>query len=203
VFEAAGHTVVYKNVPWKRAIAGARSGLYTGILGALKKEASDFVYPEEELGQDIIAFYVRKNSVWRFEGAASIEHVSIGVAAGYDYRDWLNTYIQTHSGNDRRVQVVSGIDPLKQNLKKLLYKRIDVLVGNEAAIRYKAKSMGFMNKIRPAGYGREPANLYISFSPNLPESQMLARQLSDGIAELRRYGQLKTILDRYDLDDWK
>lgn len=203
VFEAAGHTLVYKNVPWKRAISGTRSGKYTGAIGASKTDGEGFVFPDEELARNVLAFYVRIESWWKFDGPASIEDVAVGVAAGYDYRHWLNEYIQTHTGNDRRVQVVTGSYPLKQNLKKLLYGRIDVVVDTEAAIRYKAKRLGILDKIKPAGYGEEPAYIYIAFSPSLPESTMLARQLSDGIRELRQNGELKKILDRYVLVDWK
>ena len=120
VLEAAGHDVTYKNVPWKRAIEGTRSGKYNGAIGASKTDAKGFVFPDEELARNLLAFYVRKESRWKFEGPASIEDVSIGVAAGYDYRRWLNDYIQTHSGNDHRVQIVAGAYPLKQNLKKLM-----------------------------------------------------------------------------------
>jgi polar amino acid transport system substrate-binding protein len=203
VFESFGYTVIYKTVPWKRAIEGTRSGSYTGAIGASKTDAKGFVFPTEELARNVLAFYVRKDSQWQFTGPASIENISIGVAAGYDYRHWLNDYIRSHSADQRRVQVIAGTHPLKQNLQKLILKRIDVVVDNESAIRFKARKMGILDKIKPAGYGVEPADIYIAFSPNLPESPMLAHQLSDGIRELRRSGQLKAILDRYDLLDWK
>jgi polar amino acid transport system substrate-binding protein len=203
VFEAAGHEVTYKTVPWKRAIEGTRTGKYTGAIGASKTDAKSFVFPDEELAQNLLTFYVRQDSSWRFEGAASLGSVSIGVAGGYDYRQWLNEYIQIHGGNDRRVQVVSGRSPLEQNLKKLLLGRIDVVVDTEAAIRYRAKTLGILEQIKSAGYGVEPAFIYIAFSPALSESHLLAKQLSDGIVKLRRSGQLKIILDRYGLVDWK
>ncbi|BBO76965.1 amino acid ABC transporter substrate-binding protein [Desulfosarcina widdelii] len=203
VFEAAGHTVVYKNVPWKRAVSGTRSVKYTGAIGASKTDGEGLVFPDEELARNLLNFYVLKDSPWKFEGLSSIEAVAIGVIGGYDYRDWLNEYIRTHSGNDDRVQVLSAHDPLKQNLNKLLYRRIDVVVDTEAAIRYKANKLGILDKIKPAGCGEEPAYIYIAFSPNRPESPMLARQLSDGIRGLRQNGQLKKILDSYGLLDWK
>ena len=203
VFEAAGYKVAYETVPWKRAIEGTRSGKYTGAIGASKTDAKGFVFPEEELARNLLTFYVRQDSQWRFEGPASLETVSIGVAAGYDYRRWLNDYIQDHRKNEARVQVVSSHTPLKQNLKKLLLGRVDVVVDTEAAVRYTAKTLGILDKIKPAGYGVEPAFIYIAFSPALEESPKLARQLSAGIVELRRSGQLKVILDRYGLVDWK
>jgi polar amino acid transport system substrate-binding protein len=203
VFEPAGHTVTYKTVPWKRAIEGTRTGMYTGAIGASKNDAAGFVFPEEELARNVLAFYTRSDNPWRFEGPASIETVSIGVAAGYDYRRWLNDYISAHRDDDQRVQVIAGANSLKQNLKKLLLKRIDVVVDTEAAIRSTAQEMGILEEIHAAGYGVEPAYIYIAFSPALPASPKLANQLSDGIADLRRSGRLQSILDRYGLRDWK
>ena len=203
VFEPAGHTVRYRTVPWKRAVEGTRVGIYTGAVGASKTDAAGFVFPDEELARNVLSFYTRNDNPWRFEGPASIETVSIGVAAGYDYRRWLNDYIRVQRGNDRRVQVVAGVNPLKQNLKKLLLRRIDVVVDSEAAIRFTAKEMGILDAIHPAGYGVEPAYIYIAFSPALAASPKLAGTLSDGIADLRRSGRLQAILDRYGLRDWK
>ena len=203
VFEARGHTVIYRTLPWKRAIDGTRSGLYSGAIGASKTDAAGFVFPDEELARNVLAFYTLADHSWRFEGPASIETVAIGVAAGYDYRHWLNDYIRVHRNDDRRVQVVAGQDPLKMNLKKLLLQRIDVVVDNESAIRHMAGELGVLNNIRPAGFGTEPAYIYIAFSPALPESSRLAHQLSQGIGELRRSGRLQLILDRYGLRDWK
>jgi polar amino acid transport system substrate-binding protein len=203
VFEPAGHTVTYMIVPWKRAIDGTRAGRYAGAIGASKTDAAGFVFPDEELARNVLSFYTRTDNPWRFEGPASIETVSIGVAAGYDYRRWLNDYIRVHRGNDRRVQVVAGANPLKQNLQKLLLKRIDVVVDTEAAIRFTAKEMGILEAIHAAGYGVEPAYIYIAFSPVLAGSPRLASLLSEGIADLRRSGRLQAILDRYGLRDWK
>ena len=203
VFEPAGDTVVYKNVPWKRALQGTLTGIYSGAIGASKTDGKGLVFPNEELARNVLSFYVHIKNPWRFEGPDSIETVTIGVAAGYDYRYWLNDYIQIHRVDERLVQVVSGADPLEQNLKKLLLGRIDVVVDSEAAIRFKAKQMGVLDRIKPAGYGKEPAYIYIAFSPNRPESSGLARRLSEGIVMLRKSGQLQAILSRYSLLDWK
>ena len=203
VFKAFGNTVTYKTVPWKRAIDGTRAGRYTGAIGASKNDAAGFVFPEEELARNVLAFYTLTDNPWRFQGPASIENVIIGVAAGYDYRRWLNDYIHAYGGDEQRVQVIVGKNPLRQNLKKLLLQRIDVVVDNEAAIRFTANQMNVLEKIKAAGYGQEPAYIYIAFSPALPQATVLAHQLSEGIVELRRCGRLQAILDRYGLNDWK
>lgn len=203
VLETYGHSVIYKIVPWKRAIDGTRTGRYTGAIGASKNDAAGFVFPEEALARNVLAFYTLAGNPWRFQGPASIENVIIGVAAGYDYRRWLNDYIRAYCRDEQRVQVIAGKHPLRQNLKKLLLQRIEVVVDNEAAIRFTANQMNVLEKIKAAGYGQEPADIYIAFSPALPQGTVLAHQLSEGIVELRRRGRLQVILDRYGLNDWK
>lgn len=101
------------------------------------------------------------------------------------------------------IQVMTGNQPLRRNVMKLLNKRIDAIVDNEAVILNIAREMGVSDQIRLAGYGSEPAYIYIAFSPVLPNSQRYAKLLSDGIVQLRNNSQLNKILFRYGLKDWK
>ena len=202
-FEPRGISVVYRTVPWKRAITDTRNGVYTGVIGASRTDAEGFVFPAEELARNYLAFYVKRGIPWRFQGLESIQKITLGVIGGYDYRVWLNTYIDANRRNPDRVQVMTGDMPLERNLKKLLTGRIDVVVDTEAAIRWVAKRMGVLDEIEVAGYGDEPAYCYIAFSPSLPESRTYAEILSEGIAELRANGGLREILDRYGVGDWK
>ena len=203
VYARHGIQVVYEIVPWKRAIAGTRSGTYHGAIGASKTDARGFIFPEEELSRNVLSFYVKKGNPWRFQTQASIASVTLGVASGYDYRRWLNDYIATHRGDSLKVQVMNGGNPLENNLKKMLHGRIDVVVDNEASIRYVAKAMGILDEIQAAGYGNEPAYIYIAFSPNDSASSRYARLLSEGIVQLRDEGRLDIILQKYGLTDWK
>ena len=203
VFEAKGFEVRYIILPWTRAVSGTRSGIYTGIIGASKNDAKDFVFPQEELARNVLAFYVLKGNPWRFKGIDSIKNIKLGTIAGYDYRSWLNEYIQKNSDISSRVQIVSGKRPLQRNIRKLLAGRIDVIVDNEAAIRWGAEGMGVLGDVQVAGYGEEPSYCYIAFSPSLPESESYAELLSQGIVELRENGNLQKILDKYGLIDWK
>ena len=129
--------------------------------------------------------------------------VSLGVAAGYDYRSWLNRYIEENKDAPDKIQIQHGRLPMKGNLKKLLTRRIDALVGNEFPIQYVAGQMGVLDQIAPAGHDTEPAYCYIAFSPANPASEIYARILSEGIVDLRRTGRLRDILSRYGLTDWK
>lgn len=203
VFESQGYEVIYKIVPWKRAIQMTRSGEYDGAIGASKTDAVGFVFPAEELAQNKLAFYVKKGETWRYNGHTSIMNTTIGTIAGYDYRPWLLDYIETNKNNPAKVQVLYGDEPLRRNLGKLLAGQIKVVVDTEAAIRHISEEMKIQDQIECAGYGDEPAMIYIAFSPSKQESADYARILSEGIIELRKTGELQKFLNKYGLQDWK
>lgn len=154
------------------------------------------------MARNVIAFYIRKGYSWRFEDIESLHSIRLGVIKGYDYRQWLDDYIKNNEERDA-VQVMTGNAPLQRNLKKLIDSRLDVVVDNEAAIRWVAKSMGILPEIEAAGYGKVVSYCYIAFSPNSPNSEKYAAILSRGIASLRASGRLQEILDKYGLRDWR
>jgi len=203
VFEKKGIQVSYKLIPWRRAVELTRAGTYNGLLGASKTDAPDFIFPSEELARNVMSFYVRRDSPWVFNHRSDIEDVSLGVIAGYDYRTWLLDYIEAHRNEPRKIQVMTGRQPLQRNILKLLNNRIDAIVDNEAVILNVARRMGLNDRIKPAGYGSEIAYIYIAFSPKHADSQRYAQLLSEGLVQLRLNGQLASILSKYGLKDWK
>ena len=203
VFEPKGIKVIYKNVPWKRASAGTKSGTYNGAIGASHGDAEGFIFPKEELTRNFLAFYTKKDFDWKFDGLSSIEMIRLGVIGGYDYRPWLGKHIKENLTDQKKIQTLTGDKPLQRNIQKLLKDRIDVVVDTEAAIRWEAKSIGVLDDIKSGGYGDKVSYCYIAFSPNLDSSKKYAKMLSEGIVELRKSGKLKIILDKYGLEDWK
>jgi polar amino acid transport system substrate-binding protein len=105
--------------------------------------------------------------------------------------------------NDQRVQYVSGIDPLYQNIKKLLAGRFDTLIAGENVMTYKIKQMGVVGEVINVGVTDISANLYLAFSPVNNESAKYAEIFSNGIRVLKKSGKLDQILDRYELPYWK
>lgn len=202
VFDSRGIEIRYINTSWSRAIKGTEEGLFDGAVGASIGDGENLVFPGQELGRGYLAFYVQSDEQWTFEGIDSLSGKSLGVIESYDYRPWLGKYIRENNGDSRRIQVMSGENPLEQNIMKLVSGRVDVVVGNESTIRFAAKKLGILEKIKPAGYDDQVAFLYIGFSPANPRSEEYARILSDGINELRLNGRLGEILDRYGLKDW-
>ena len=200
VFEEAGHTFKYLNVPWTRAVKNTRIGKYNAIIGAYKEEAPDFVFPEEEFGVSRYAFYAKRGSLWTYAGIESLQSEKIGLIKGYSYGEELNAYFDK---NAQRVQYAFGDDPLFQNIKKLLAGRFDILIAGENVMIYKIKEMGVVGEVINVGVTDVRGNLYIAFSPTNKKSVKYAEIFSKGIRNLKESGELDQILDRYGLHYWK
>ena len=202
IFANEGIKLDYRIIPWKRALVGTRKGEYDGIIGATKVEAPDFVFPEEELVQSFLSFFTLKNSSWVFDGEQSLHEITLAVVAGYDYRDWLNRYIEEHKNDEFKIHIMFGDAPVKRNLKLLFNGRVDVVVDNDASIHFFAKQMEIEDHLRLAGQGIEPAYLFIAFSPANPDSRKYAEILSKGIKNMKKSGKLLQFMNKYGLNDW-
>ncbi len=202
IFKKAGHSLVYKQVPWERAVMETRKGNYNGIIGAYTGDAPDFVFPENEQAVIGNSFFVRQDSTWTYNGILSLDKVSIGVIRGYDYGEEINKYIKKNHGSDK-VQLNGGETALEKNIKKLLIGRIDAVLENKYVFEYKASQMKAADKIKPAGVAVKPEKAYVAFSPANPKSKEYAEILSKGMVAIRESGDLAKILQKYGLQDWK
>ncbi|MFH0754619.1 MAG: transporter substrate-binding domain-containing protein, partial [Candidatus Omnitrophota bacterium] len=191
VFEKAGHQVVYKIVPWARAIMETRQGIYSAIIAALPSDAPDFVFPGNEIGMAQYCFYTRKGDSWRYAGIPSLAGKKIGVVNAYSYTAELDAFFLD---NPQAVGVGGG-GAVEKNVKKLLSSRIDMFIENATVVSFMDCQGHFMQKIDQAGCDtREIGKLFIAFGPNNPKSQEYARILSEGIDALRSSGELKELL---------
>lgn len=196
VFEPAGFRVDYKIVPWARAIRDTRAGRYSAIVGAVRSEAPDFVYPE---GTSVVAAtqsYVKAGSPWRYAGEASLANVTLGVILDYAYGEATDAYLARHRDDAARVQVSTGEDAREKNVAKLLQGRVSVLLEDAAVMRYFLDRTGRSEAVVPAG-ALESIEVFIAFGPAEEHAVEHARMLSAGMHRLRASGELAAILARY------
>lgn len=199
--KAGGHTVSYQTMPWERAVAETRSGKFDCVVGAYKEDTPDFVFPDEPMGLDVQAFFVKKGQAWRYGGSLdSLKGTSVAVIGGYAYGDEFEAYAKANAST---VQSVSGDNALEQNLKKVLAGRAVTTLESVYVAEAKIKEMNLAGQIEQAGLFGEPTEMYIACSPAKPSSKDYAKLLTDGIRSLRSSGKLTGILAKYGLKDWK
>lgn len=206
VFGDAGYSVVYKVMSWDGAIEGTRAGELDAVIGASPEEVPDFVFPEEEFGISQMGFFVRADSKWTFEGMDSLKGRSLALIADYSYSEELDEYLNNASG-EVTLHVASGEDALGANIGKLKDGSADIVVEDVNVFAEKVLEMGARDSFRLAGEvpGGDSA-VYVAFSPASPKAErsgMLAGLFDEGVKKLRVSGELRTILEKYGLEDWK
>ena len=200
-FAKEGHKVIYRTVPWARAIEMVREGRHQGIIGTGRAETPDFIFPDIELGRATHTFYTRRDFPWKYNGLDSLKEIDLGVIDQYSHGNLYKDYIKPNEGSIN-IQVIGGEDGLTRNIKKLSYGRIDALVEDKTAFQYELFSTNTKNDFSDAGVAYSE-DVFIAFSPKIKESKAYAKILDNGMQELRESGKLEQILNKYGVQDWK
>ncbi|MBP9680550.1 MAG: transporter substrate-binding domain-containing protein [Bacteriovorax sp.] len=199
VFEKAGHKIEYKTVSWNRALQDAENGDVAGVIGASIFDLSNGHRSTEIIGQNNECFFVKAGSDFVYKTVDQLKGKKIGTVGGYTYTDVVNEYMKK---NSQSFDPVQGDKAVTTNMKKLLAGRVDVVIENEHVFKYTAAKEKSDAEFKNAGCN-PPDALYIAFSFKNPKSKEYAKILNDGMIALRKSGELKTILDKYGIKDWK
>lgn len=198
-----GHTISYELAPWDSAISLTREGKYDAIIGAFAGDAPDFIFPVEPIGHlSGSGMFTLKENNWSYSEINSLKSQRLGAILAYDYGEQINQYIKQNriAGN---VELISGYQPLRRNIQKMLVGRLDVVIEAEPVFWYTAKQLGVTDKVQFVGQIEAAEGAFIAFSPTLDTSEHFARLISEGIVRLRKNGELEIILKKYGLHDWK
>jgi len=201
IFVPQGILIDYQITPWGDALKAANSGDIDGVIGADQVEAARLVIPAESIGDSRMGIYVLKTSTWKYENLDSLANIRLGVQLDYKYWPEMDAYILQH--HEPRVVRIGGDNPIDDALAKLKAGEIDALVETVDAFDWAVSDAGYdMTDFRAANL--HPAEgVYIAFASHGGNGARYAQIFDQGIQELRRNGELKRILARYGLIDWK
>lgn len=207
VFKEAGHTIEYKYMSWNRALKEVEEGKFAGAIGTSPSESEGFVFPKSEQGMMNSQFFVKADSTWKFTDIKSLDTAILGSIKDYEYGGGVDEYIEKNAKNNKKVQQLAGDDATTKNIKKLESGRITTFVEDGNVFFNNIESLGLKGKFKSAGEVKvdDPSEnyIYIGFSPKNPKSKEYAKILSDGMDKMRASGELKKILAKYGLEDWK
>jgi polar amino acid transport system substrate-binding protein len=199
VFEKEGHQVIYKTVPWARAIQGTRSGTYDAIIGAGKEETPDFIFPEVEVSTASHRFFVRIDSKWTFENINSLSNVNLGVIRGYSYGTLYNDYIAPNKSDPDRITIISGENhALARNINMLIIGRIDALVEDKNVISHHFRKNGGREHVKEVGVASNE-KIYLAFSPQNKNSIRYVQTFNDALKKLRGSQFVADLLEKYEM----
>lgn len=203
IFEAEGVAIKYKILPKKRSLRMVKNNKLDAILPVSITDAPNFIFPKESLGSTYDTFYVKKGTKWRFVGINSLKNIRLGGTFNYTYNYEIRKYFNQNK-NSHFIDLITGFNSEKRNLKKLINNRIDVLIGNSSVIPWEIQQYGKKaNCIINRGTIGNEKKIYIAFSPAGQNSTKYAEIFSKGIQKLRNSGELKKILSKYNQKDWK
>jgi polar amino acid transport system substrate-binding protein len=202
IFEPAGIDVDYRIMGWERAVEEARRGHVEAVIGATRGEVSGFVLPNEPIGVDFFAFYVKVGDPWRYTSPDSLRGKSLGIPAGYSLAPAIEKFFKDPK-NELELYRAGRERPTEHNLQLLVEGRLDVVGDEGHVVCYLAHSMGLLKSIEYAGHDGDHVKLYIAFSPADTRSDRYAALFDEGIRSLRESGRLEGILGNYGLIDWR
>ncbi len=203
ILEESDYGYHYAEKAWARAIVDTRSGLFDALIGPGIDDAPDLVFPAEEIAYCRIAFYVRRDSDWRFTGIESLEKVNVGVLKGMTYGKLMDGYVKRHKHDKKRISMMSGQDYLARNFAKLKMGRIDATLDDGLVISHFLKRTNQTDQFTNAGEVGKGYGVHIAFSPKYPHAQKMADMVTAGVRQLRQTGRIERILAKYGAQDWK
>lgn len=198
IFAAEGITIKYTILPWARAIEQVREGKSDALVGAARTDAPDFIFPEPPPAFAGNVFVVEPSNSWRYTGIESLQNVSLGIIQDYSYGEEIDGYINANKNNRNRIQIVSGDDGLRMNLRKLLAKRVDVILDDRSVIDWTLKANPEFAAAKIVGEASPPDGAYIAFSPAHAErSKRLADLFATKLKALQQSGEVAKIAAHY------
>ncbi|MGE4194553.1 MAG: substrate-binding periplasmic protein [Pseudodesulfovibrio sp.] len=200
VFERKGYEVEYALLPWKRAVQDVRTGSADILIGAVREEMPDLIYPTQSLGRADLCFYSTDKD-WRFTGPDSLSGVVTGFVPGHSYPDW---FLQALKDQPNRFHALHGGDAFSRMLAMLVEGRVQVIPGSRAVADYYIRTGQFQEQVFFGGCSDgDTHDLFFALSPaNMPRASLLADALDSGVDTLRNTGQLNHLLIKYGLKDW-
>ena len=202
IYEPLGFRVDYRVLPWTRCVDETRAGKIDALVGTVFSQTPDLIYPESSLGLDQSMFFTLPASGWRYADLKDLGRVRLGAVQDYDYNEVLDRYIRMNAASGK-VWFARGDAPVERLVSALQNRTIDVFVENQNVAEYFQKQHRGRVRLRQAGMVGTAVRVYAAFSPRGPEAEELARLLDRRIDDLRGSGELKAILDRYGLVDWR
>ncbi len=193
-----GKESIYVNAGFIRLIKNIEENKWHVVTGTDESFSPNLLISKEPVAYTRWVFVTLKESNWKYKGVESLKSIRLGTVAGYVYSPEVNKYISENEKSSK-VSPIYFHNPQKANLQKLLAKRIDVFLVEEAVYRYWAKTIGHGDAFRIAGLDFE-GPLYCGLNKNAVK---LRDSIDSGIRTLKKNGKIPKLLKKYDIRVWK
>lgn len=196
-FAGSPFEVDYKIQPWARTLNDVRAGTVNGAAGATDTDKDGMVLPESVISSSS-CFYAKKSLAWKFDGAASLEKHTLGSIVGYTYDEAVDGYIEKNKADAKKIQMVSGDNPLPQNIKKLQADRIQIMIEDKNVVDYYFANNGGAGDIEEKSC-LEPAAVYIAFGASNKQTPEIVKTFNEGVKKAKGSGEFAKVKAKYGL----
>ncbi len=190
VLQQLGYSMSYQSYPWRRAIVMMKTQQADAILGIFKSDEREAYlwFPDTAFVETAYVFFVRNDQPFNYMGLKSLTGKRIGIIRGYYYTDEFDT--ATNFEKD-------PVPSLKQNLKKLVSGRIDLVIDNRDVGLYVAKQLGLVGQIEVVTTPlTAPQPHYVAFAKK-PGYKELTQRFSEALHAFKQTERYQEILNQY------
>lgn len=188
-----GYQVTVEFMPWKRIMRTQSRSDYDLIpaIWHSQERESAYAFTQSYLENKVV-FVSLKENAFPYTDLSSLQNKRVGIVSSYSYPEALLNYDQA--------KWQAGLD-LNQNLKKLFGKRLDMMIGTDAVIRYEAQQK--FNHEPPLYYHMdnpiEVRTLHMAINRTFPDHDVLAQQISKRIELFKQDGRFESLKQQHGL----
>ena len=181
-------------LPWKKAQVEAARGDFDGLGASFYNEerAAKFAYSNPIAATEIV-FFKRTEDDIKYSSLEDLKPYKIGTGFEYGYPE---KFVKADY-----LEKIEAYE-LKTNITRLLYKRIDLIIGSRKAIRYylKQKYPDRMSSLEMLGDPLETLSLYVLFSKMKPDYKQKVEDFNRGLKIIKEDGTYQKIMEKHGLD---
>lgn len=150
--EQLGTRIEIVFLPWSRAVKSVESGVYDGLLSAIKTEAPSLKFTTTPTMEYQVCFFNRMEDVSKYHGIDSLKSKRLGAIASYGYGEPIDSYI-AETENTERVIKLTGSAGVSRLISLLNKKRIDLFVEDKNVLVWNIKNQSRFkrNQLKEAG----------------------------------------------------
>lgn len=197
VFKRAKIKKTIKAFPTRRAVISIAKGFVDGGFSGLKTPSREKValYADVPVHRSVYKIFVKKGSEFNFKNIEDLYGKKIGINRSFSISKEFRAAVKSE-----KIKVDEGASTSKQNLLKLITKRLDALVGNQKEMKYIIKKMRLGEKVveLPNPVTR-PVNAYLVLSKasNLKNKKQILKKMSRILKEMHADGTIYRIHAKY------
>ncbi len=190
IMNGLGHSVSIEVLPWARALKMVKHGRADAIFTIFKNAERELFldYSSEILIPQMVAFFVRKDSPFVYEGnLGSLEQHKIGVVSTISYGQKFDSL--------RPALNIERTASLELNFKKLMFGRIELVISNVYSANIAMNKLNIQDKIKRLEPPVESVPSFIAFS-KMKKLTKLQKNFDRKLIELKKSGAYDQIINK-------